>query len=465
MVRKLLLISVVFALIRTATVLAYRDTYYFYGMIASQFAIAEAAYRGHSFAQDAVLASAAMDLAKREKRYVAIEEWKGLEQSGRYTTFLAQDLPGFGYLIAVTSRWFGGRLTSRYAMSAQVLTELASLLVFVCCVAAAYGQHTALLTGLAYALAYPFIWPIASLPMRDIFALGTFAFSLGACFLFFRARGRWCLVGPSVLLALGSLLLWVRPSGYYYGAVLALLVAFAGRRSPRAKAAFVALLLLIPWLTFGYPYRLFNLRHYGTADTDFLGRVLWAHMGIIENNPYGFVLRDDAFVPWIREHDGLEVEYGSPEMNRLLGNYAREVIRKDPGYFVRTLFKRATEIAKTPLDVVPPFPLVEFSGSGLSLWEYARAHPGSFAYKGMNRIVLTLFFYGGLALAVLQAKTRHASWEEFVLLMSPLAFTLAVQLVTAFEQRYMATGAWVLVLPWACGLEQWLKRRSRAPVT
>ena len=78
MARKLLLVTVAFAIVRVATLVAYRDKYYFYGMIASQFAIAEAAYTGHAFAQDAALASAAMDLAKREQRYVSMEEWKGL---------------------------------------------------------------------------------------------------------------------------------------------------------------------------------------------------------------------------------------------------------------------------------------------------------------------------------------------------------------------------------------------------
>jgi hypothetical protein len=460
--RKLLLVAAVFVLVRSATLLAYRDTLYYYGMIASQFAIAEAAYAGHAFAQDAVLASAAMDLATREGRFVAIEEWAGLQRSGRYTTFLAQDLPGFGYLIAATSRWFGDHLTTRYAMAAQVSVELASLLIFASCVAAAYGQRTAVLAGLVYSLAYPFVWPIASLPMRDVFVLGTFASFVGACFLFLRARGFWSAAGPGILLTIGSLLLWVRPSGYYFGAAVALPAALAGFKSLRARAAFVALLLLVPWLVFGHPYRLFNLRHYGVADADFLGRVLWAHMGIIEDNPYGFVLKDEALVPWVRGHYGREVEYGSPEMNRLLGDYARRVIREDPGYFLRTLFKRASQIAMTPLDVVPPIRLVEFGTSGRSLAEYARAHPASFAYKLVNRLVLTAFFYGGLALTVWLAKHRRAPWQELAVLMSPLAFTLAVQVLTAFEPRYMATGAWVLVLPWACGLEEWIGRRKMA---
>jgi len=459
MSRKLAGLAALFLVTRALTLFAYRDTYYSYGMIASQFAIAEAAYGGHAFSQDAVLASAAMDRAKVNRRFVPIEEWDSLERSGRYTTFPPQDLPGFGYLIATTSRWFGDRLTSRYALAIQVLSELASLLVFVSCVAAAYGQRTAVLTGVAYSLAYPFIWPIASLPIRDIFALGTFASFMGAWFVFLRTRELWSFVASGVLVAIGSVLLWIRPSGYYYGAGLALLTLFAGWRSVRARVGLMALLILVPWLTFGYPYRHFNLRHYGTEDPDFLGRVLWVHMGIIKDNPYGFVQRDDALVKWVRQHHGVDVDYGSPQMNRLLGDYAREVIRNDPGYFARTLLKRAFDMIRTPLDLVPPFPVAEFAGSGMRLPEYARAYPGSFTYRVLNRAALTVFFYGGLVLTLRLARTRRAHWLDLAVLMSPLAFTVAVQLPTAFEQRYMATGAWVLVLPWAHSLDEWRRRR------
>ena len=67
--RALLLVAALFVVVRAATIVAYRDTYYFYGMIASQFAIAGAAYQGHAFAQDVTLASAATDLANRERRF------------------------------------------------------------------------------------------------------------------------------------------------------------------------------------------------------------------------------------------------------------------------------------------------------------------------------------------------------------------------------------------------------------
>lgn len=51
MKRCLFLVAIVFVVVRVLTVLAYRNTLDYYGMIAGQFAIAEAAYNGHAFAK------------------------------------------------------------------------------------------------------------------------------------------------------------------------------------------------------------------------------------------------------------------------------------------------------------------------------------------------------------------------------------------------------------------------------
>ena len=131
--RKLLALAVLLVAVRIATVFAYRDTLYYYGMISHQFGIAEAAYRGHWFAHDGTLSGAALSEAKRQGRYIPLEEWGSLPASGRYSTFPAADLPGLGYLIAFTSRWFDDHLTTRWAMGIQVLVETASVLLFVAC--------------------------------------------------------------------------------------------------------------------------------------------------------------------------------------------------------------------------------------------------------------------------------------------------------------------------------------------
>ncbi len=450
--RRLAVLAILFLLVRVATVIAYRDTLYYYGMITHQFAIAEAAYAGHGFAHDPVLSGGALAEAKRQGRHIPLEEWSRLPRSGRYITFPAADLPGLGYLIAWTSRWWDDHLTTRYALAVQVLVELASVLLFVGCAAHVYGRRAAFFSGLVYAFAYPFIWPIASLPMRDVFILGTYASFIAAVFVFLRTPGVRALALVVPLLLAGSLLLWVRPHGYYFFVVMLPLVALARHRTLRERATLALILVLVPWLTFGYPFRLFNLRHYGVAETDALGRTLWQHMGIARDNPYGFVLVDEAMLPWIRTHYGEDVEYASPEMNRLLGDHARRVIREDPAFYLKTVALSCVEMLKTPLDFVPPFPLVEFASSGLTLAEYARAHPLAFAFKIFNRALLATFFYGGLFLALRLARRRPEQRLELALLLSPLLYAVLVQAATHFESRYMATAAWVLVLPWACAL-------------
>lgn len=450
--RTLAAIALLFLLVRALTVFAYRDTLYYYGMITHQYAIADAAYSGHGFAHDPVLSGGALAEAKRQGRHIPLEEWSGMPRSGRYVTFPAADLPGLGYLIAWTSRAMGGGLTARHALLVQVLVELLSVLAFALCAARAFGPRVAAASALVYVLAYPFIWPVASLPMRDVFILGTYASWTSAVFLFLYRPTPSSGAGIVALLALGSLLLWVRPHGYYFFLLLLPAVLLARGRSLRARAAFALALVLVPWLGFGRPLRSFNLRHYGVAETDALGRTLFQHMGIAQPNPYGFTLPDEGMLPFIRARFGKDVEYASPEMNRLLGDYARRVMREDPLYYLKTVALACREMLKTPLDFVPPFPLVEFASSGLTLLEYARAHPFAFAFKALNRVFLAVFFYGGVLLAVRLARREPQARLALAVLMSPLAYAILVQAATHFESRYMATAAWVLVLPWGWAL-------------
>jgi hypothetical protein len=194
-----------------------------------------------------------------------------------------------------------------------------------------------------------------------------------------------------------------------------------------------------------------------------MGRGQWVRMGIAKDNPYGFVLSDEAMVPWIKRYYGRDVDYGSPEMNRLLGEYAEKILREDPAFYVKTVLLVWLQMAKTPLDVVPPFPLVEYASSGLSPTEYLSAYPGQSVYKALNRILLTVYFYGGIVLAIRMLIRRREERWGLAMLLSPLVYTTAVQAATISEPRYMAVGAWVLVLPIAAWLQELLddRRRSR----
>jgi hypothetical protein len=390
---------------------------------------------------------------------VPLEEWSRLPRSGRYTTFPAADLPGYGYLIAWTSR-ASGALTTRWATIVQVGVEAAGLLLFLACVAALVDRRAAWLSGLVYVFAYPFIWPVASLPMRDVFLVGYYGAILAAVTVFWRGTGTAALAASAALIAVGSALLWVRPHGYGFNLLLVPLVLFSRRRGLRDRLALASLLVVLPWLVFGRPLQEFNERHYGVADTDAVGRTLWEHMGIVPDNPYGFALDDGAMLPWIEARYGRRVEYASPEMNRILGDYAREVIRHDPVFFLQVLAATLREMARTPLDFVPPFPLIEYGTSGLSLRAYAQARPWAFAFKAANRVLLTVFFYGALVLAARFAVRRRDLGPDLLLLLSPLVFTVAAQALLHAEPRYMATGAWVLVLPFGLALASGGRPRS-----
>lgn len=456
--KKLFIIVLLFLLVRGLTVIAYKDTYFYYGMVSNQFAIAEAAYNGHWFSQDKQLVKAVSSEAYRTNRYIPIEEWKNYKGSGVYTTFPAQDLPGFGYLIAFTSKYISSELTSRYAFAVQIIVEMASVLLFVCCVRAVFSDKIAFMSGLIYIFAYPFIWPIASQPMRDVFVLGVYSFYIAAIFIFFRWDGVLPFLAATSLVVLSSLLLWVRPSGYYFFFTVPFLVLFRKGKSIRSRVAFFLVSISVPLFIFGYQFKHFNIRHYGVADTDMLGRALWEGMGIVEDNPYGFALDDATLVPWVKSYYNKDVEYSSPGMNKFLGDYAREVIRKDPLFYMKTVLVRCVTILKGPLNVCPAsvFSLVEPNSP---IKEYIRRHPASFTYFAFFKIAGIVFFYSGSIIAIMMLLRLGNIRLELLLLLSPFFYTLATQIPLHFESRYLATGAWVLVLPIAWFIEEAVRKK------
>jgi hypothetical protein len=111
-------------------------------------------------------------------------------------------------------------------------------------------------------------------------------------------------------------------------------------------------------------------------------------------------------------------------------------------------------MARAPLELVPPFSVAAYSGSGLTMREYARSYPSDFAFRLLGRLAVVIFFYGGIGLTIAMFLRRPGRMSELLVFISPLVYTIVVQLPTAFEQRYMATGAWVLVLPWALAIDR-----------
>jgi len=463
MYKKLLIIAAMFIIVRLLIILAYKDTYYYYGMVSSQFAIAEAAYHGHWFSQDKMLVTAVRKEALKNNRYIPIEDWKDYQGSGNYTTFPAQDLPGFGYLIAFTSKYFSHKLTSKYAFAVQIILELISVLIFIYCISLVLGARIAFLSGLIYVLSYPFIWPIASQPMRDIFVMAIYSFCIAAFFIFSRKNDTFSYLTAYFLVAMSSVLLWVRPFGYYFFFMISPLIFFIRNKSALSRLMFFIIVIISPVLIFGYQFKQFNVKHYGVADTHFLGRTLWEGMGNVKDNPYGFVLDDGALVPWVKNFYKKDVEYSSPEMNKVLGDYALKVIREDPVFYFRTIIVRCKAILKCPLHLIytTPLPQVTLEKSGLSLMEYMKQYPKDFVYSVFNGLAGIIFFYLGLIFAFLMFISLKDIRLKLVILVSPLLYTLTAQILIHFEPRFLATGAWVLIVPFAWYIDKMLYSKKR----
>ncbi len=445
------------------TILLYKDTSYYYGMVANQFSIAEAAFNGHEFSYEPVLSIAVRNDANSTGSYIPLEKWKDYPRSGQYKTFPAKDLPGYGYLISFTSKLFGGELTSRYAFAIQILLELVALLLFCYCVYLAFGERIAFISGMLYIIGYPFIWPIASQPMRDIFVLGVYSFYVTAFFLFRQKNNILSYLIIVALVSMASMLLWVRPSGYYFFFLIAPTILLVRDKGLLSRMGFLSLTILLPLLIFGIQHKQFNLKHYGVKNTHFLGASMWEGMGNIKDNPYGFVYNDAALVPFVKEHYGLDLEYLTPEMNRLLFEYSLEVIKEDPAYYLKTVLRRCKNISTRPVSIVYPKGLepketIDLSETNLSVFGYAKKHPQAFILKVFSRIFAFSFFYGGVILTLLLFMREKPKRLDILILISPLIYTLATQIPVRFEGRYLATGAWVLIAPLAFYIEVLIQR-------
>jgi len=458
-----LLLAVLFAVTRAGVVSYYESIgfFYYYGMVSNQYAIAEAAFNGHFNSEDFGLKKAVREVAFERGRPTPIEEWKNYPKTGKYTTFPAQDLPGYGYIIAYTSRWFGGELTTKYAYAVQLAAEFAAMMSLAACAGAMLGGRAALRFGIFYIFLFPFIWPLAFQPMRDIFNFAVSSFGVAAFFVYSRGKGNGSLLGAAALLVVSSLLLWVAPRCYYFIFLLAPAAFFSANKALASKAAFAALCVAVPLAVFGVPYRSFNVAHYGTQDTATIGRGLWEGMGIAGENKYGFKLDDSAMLPFLKELGHENVSYGSPEMNRLLGEHAIGVIKEDPGFYLKTILVRSIRMARNPLPMFYQQRNPR-SESGLSRSEYIMRNPVDAAMGvAQNAWALAVFHLGLIfsAAMVFAMRERRAEAAVFAL---PVYYLLATTLPLHFEARYMAAGAPALIAPLLWGAATALGKLKRA---
>jgi len=302
--------------------------------------------------------------------------------------------------------------------------------------------------------------------MRDIFVVSVYAFYIGAFFIFSRRSDALSYLLVFLLVALASLILWVRPSAYYFFFVIVPFIFFLKEKSVQSRVIFALATILVPLIVYGHAFADFNLRYYGMADTDLLGRTLWEGMGIVKDNPYGFALDDGALVPWCKSR-GYNVKMSSPEMNKVLGDYSRKIIRQHPGFYVKTVLVRGMTIIKRPLEIFQPkmLGLTSYTESGLSLKDFIKRYPIDFAIKiFFDAVAGFIFFNVGLILAIIMIYRLKDSWVPLIVLLMPLPYTLMTQIPLHFEPRYLSTGAWVLVLPFAWYVNRFLEKRRKTNI-
>lgn len=417
-------------------------------MVAHSFAIAQAKYNGHDFSADPVLYGAVLTDAKTNLKFIPLEKWKNYPHSGQYITFAANDLPGLGYIIAFTSKLFGNKLTSIYAFVLQILSEMVALLIFVFLIYKIYNKKVAWISGLLYIFGYPFIWAVSSQPMRDGFVLAQFSVYLAALFLVIKSEKIIHSFFALILIGTVSAMLWIRPSVYYFMLAMPVLFFFAGKQSFWRRVVVAVIAFMLPFIIFGHQYKKFNTRHYGVKSVNYIGVSIWQGMGNIKDNPYGFKLDDNALIPFAEKH-GFKGTVFSVQMNTFFWEYVKEFIKEHPGYYFKSVLKRIMVILINPVRIVPPYEAVPYLTSGLSPFEYLLEHPVDFSIKVLEFLPGILFFNVGILIFLFLLLKKKENRLELVLIMSPLFYTLATLLPLHFEPRYLTTGAWVLILPFA----------------
>lgn len=451
-----LILTVLFFVFRLLVV-QYDKMTYFNILSLNQFSIAEAAYKGHWFSWDKIKNYE----MRKTNELVPIEAFKDYEDSGKFETFQASDTPGLAYLIYSTSKLFGGELTSKYELFCQSLAEFLALALFLILVAKWFGEPLAVVCGYVYLFFFPYVWPLVVNPLSDVYAMLIYSLGLFSVYLFRRFRGMTALglMVPALLLA--SVLLWVRPSPYYYFFLVWPLFFFAREKTKKEKAVAALLFLLVPLLVFGQAFKSFNLKYFGVSNTYFLGTQIWEGLGYAGDNKYGCVINDQALLPWVNQHGYAVTEYASPEMNKALWDTSLQIIRNDPGFYLKALAERVKAIAVTPISIgsTDTGPL-SFKESGLSLARFIQRYPALTLYKAYfnfvtwhNKTGKLFCFLGLLSLAITFAFLPAKRFEVF-LLMTPLIYVFLPQVFIYSEPRYGIVGAWTFILPMAWALSK-----------
>ena len=488
-----------FILSRALVILSFEPVHgpYYHEMVQNQFSIAEARWNGHPNSWDKKRQAAAVLESERLKRQLSIEEWDTLPR-WEFTTFPAMDLPGYGYLIAVTSGLFGTQLTSRYAFALQLLAEFLGILLYCLLIWRFMSPHLACWTGWIYVIAYVFVHPVSGQPIRDLMVIPVYSLLCWVVLEGFRVsqpKGLEFLkrIGKPQILHLAkltaalvtvALLLWVRPIGYYFIYGLALLILFFPKKIGKLRLS-ALVLICFGFLAFSLPLQNFNRHYYGTKDPKFLGWGLWVSLGLVQPNDFGFVYGDRDMRRWGQERLGdPHLGLGDIRLNEEAYRYALSAIRQQPSLLLRSYGEKFKRFWKEPLSWEAYWTLKTTGDlaqevdleKGNFLWNKLTLYLKLIARYPIDALHRAVSIYGfffsklgliGICLGLLLRKESMRTlirerWV-FLVLLSPLIYHLTQFFLYVPERRHFAQGAWPLCLGVAVFVE-WMiqsKRKSK----
>jgi hypothetical protein len=425
---------------------------YHHEMVVGQFLIADAKWHGYDFSHELNLGKRVIELSENRHATVPIEEFKNIERTYSFSIFPAKDVPGYGYLIAYSSRLLGTELTSRYAFLVQLLVELIGLVLFTCCISTLLNRNIALTFGLLYLIGFPFLQLISGQPIRDMF--GVFGYIIATtAVVYYSTRKHLEFKSTITILSMSVVfagILWIRPSAYYFIFLLALYVLFMKGKTLPGKILVIILLIMPSQLIFSNQYKDFNVKYYGTHNTYFLGWGLWIGLGNAKDENYEFVYGDRDFLKWARMRTGDNtLELGDVEINKLGLKHALETLRNDPFLYVRAMYGRVKILIAKPLSLDYWKGYVPRRTNKLSYLDYILNHPRDVIHY-LIQIYGFVFFWVSMACLLTILITRHCRVgfdNSFYLLLLPFLYHLCQFIFYVPDPRHFVSGAWILCLP------------------
>ena len=312
--------------------------YFASGRVISQAEMARNLINGNGLKRNAAFmgeVSTRQKYGTEEERLVDLEDVP-LPKEERWVGRSSSDTPGYAFLLAGSWKLFGKKRYI-YVQVIQVLIDTFMIFLIFQIGNNFFNWQIGLLAGCFYALYLPQA-RLAVAANRDTWA--TFAVIISLYLLSRMIKNpnrskRWIyyiLVGLVI-----GLFTWVRPTLAFIPIFIGIALFF----KDGIKECLIAVVasMLVVFITFWLPFMITNYRDFGRPFVGPLGQGLWEGMGNVGENKYGFVLDDGKAYEWAK-NQGCEYEYGTPEYDDFLKEYAIKVIKQDPLFYLSTVVRR-----------------------------------------------------------------------------------------------------------------------------